>query len=100
MIHQGPRPSRPAVLLREIVDDSVPMYPVWWENDRFGRYLEEAVTIQGLIPLGRLGLYKYVTVDSTFAMVERLVACLEDYLRAEPAERLELLREIRGDWQN
>ncbi len=100
VIHQGPRPSRPAVLLREIVDDSVPMYPVWWENDRFGRYLEEAVTIQGLIPLGRLGLYKYVTVDSTFAMVERLIACLEDYLRAEPAERLELLREIRGDWQN
>ena len=73
VIHQGPRPSRPAVLLREIVDDSVPMYPVWWENDRFGRYLEEAVTIQGLIPLGRLGLYKYVTVDSTFAMVERLL---------------------------
>ena len=100
VIHQGPRPSEPAVLLREIVDDAVPMYPVWWENERFGRYLEEAVTIEGLIPLGRLGLYKYVTVDSTFAMVERLLESLEDYLRAEPAERLELLRQIRGDWKN
>ena len=100
VIHQGPRPSGPAVLLREIVDDSVPMYPVWWEDEKLRPVSRGGRAIQGLIPLGRLGLYKYVTMDSTFAMVERLLACLEDYLRAKPAERLELLREIRGDWQN
>jgi len=33
-------------------------------------------------------------------MVERLLESLEDYLGAQPAERLELLRQIRGDWQN
>jgi UDP-galactopyranose mutase len=99
-IHQGPRPSEPAVLLREIADDAVPMYPVWWEEDRLFRYLEAATRIQGLIPLGRLGLYKYVTVDSTFAMVERMLESLERYLAAEPASRLEILREIRGDWRN
>jgi UDP-galactopyranose mutase len=88
------------VILREIVDDSVSMYPVWWEDERFYRYLEEASRIQGLIPLGRLGLYKYVTMDSTFAMAERLVQSLESYLGADPGQRLEILRGIRGDWRD
>ena len=42
VIHHGPERARPAVILREIVDDSVSMYPVWWEDERFYRYLEEA----------------------------------------------------------
>jgi hypothetical protein len=51
-------------------------------------------------PLGRLGLYKYVTMDSTLSMVQRLVECLDGYLSADEGRRFELLREIRGDWQN
>jgi len=100
VIHEGPRSSGPAVLLREIADDGVPMYPVWWEHERLLRYLEEAAKLPGLVPLGRLGLYKYVTLDSTYAMVERLLASLEHFLGADPARRLEILHEIRGDWHN
>lgn len=99
-IHQGGDRSGPSVVLREIVDTEVRMYPVWWEGERFDRYLTEAARIPGLVPLGRLGLYKYVTVDSTFAMAERLVASLEQYLGAGEPERLELLHELRGDWRN
>ena len=98
VIHHGPERARPAVILREIVDDSVSMYPVWWETDRFHRYLHEVTRIERLIPLGRLGLYKYVTMDSTLSMVQRLCSQLESYLGAEPAERFEILRAIRGDW--
>jgi UDP-galactopyranose mutase len=100
VIHQGPARSEPAVVVREIVDSSVPMYPVWWENDRFYRYLEAASEVPSLVPLGRLGFYKYVTVDSTFAMAERLMDSLEAYLTADPATRFEILRAVRGDWQN
>jgi UDP-galactopyranose mutase len=76
------------------------MYPVWWEAERFERYLGEAARVRGLVPLGRLGLYKYVTVDSTFAMATRFLESLERYLSAQEAGRLELLHELRGDWRN
>jgi UDP-galactopyranose mutase len=98
VIHHGPERARPAVILREVVDESVSMYPVWWETDRFHRYLEEATRMERVIPLGRLGLYKYVTMDSTLSMVQRLCSMLESYLGAEPAQRFEMLRAIRGDW--
>jgi UDP-galactopyranose mutase len=100
VIHDGPSGSGPAVILREIADDAVSMYPVWWEDERFYRYLDAAAHIRGFLPLGRLGLYKYVTMDSTLAMAQRLLASLEDYLSAGPGRRFELLREIRGDWAN
>ena len=103
VIHQGPKRdkrSAPAVLLREIVDDSVAMYPVGWEDAKFYRYLDDATRLAAVIPLGRLGLYKYTTMDSTYAMVRRLAASLEEYLRGEAHQRLHILRGVRGDWHN
>ena len=88
------------MILKEIVDEGVPMYPVWWEDRRFYKYLEEAARIPRLVPLGRLGLYKYVTMDSTLAMAQRLAESLESYLGSDTGQRLELLRSIRGDWQS
>jgi UDP-galactopyranose mutase len=100
VIHQGRNRTDTAVVLNEIPDDRVKMYPVWWEEERFHRYLKAATEIFGLIPLGRLGLYKYVTTDSTYEMVERLVAMLPRYQRADADERFEILRRVRGDWSN
>ena len=81
-------------------DGGEPMYPVWWEDERFARYLAAAAELPGLVPLGRLGLYKYVTIDSTYAMVERLLGSLDGLLGGTPASRLELLHGLRGDWTN
>ena len=100
VIHYGPETDRPSVLLREIPDDSVKMYPLGWETDRFYQYLTDATHIHGFIPLGRLGMYKYVTMDSTYSMVLRLCECLAEYAEASPERRFELLRDVRGDWSN
>ncbi|MCC6380193.1 MAG: NAD(P)-binding protein [Burkholderiales bacterium] len=103
VIHHGPRMADrpgPTVVLREIVDDRVSMYPVWWEDERFLRYLDDAARVPNVIPLGRLGLYKYTTMDSTYAMALRLAGSLGDYLRGSHARRVEILRAIRGDWGN
>ena len=103
VIHHGYGPSaarEPFVVLREIVDDSVRMYPVWWEDERFNRYLEAATAIPGLVPLGRLGLYKYVTIDTTYEMVLRLVQHLDRFCAADATERFEVMRVVRGDWDN
>lgn len=100
VIHQGRERRAPGVVLREIPDGNVRMYPVSWEEERFTQYLEAASAIAGLIPLGRLGFYKYVTTDSTFAMVERLFEVLGRYQSAGKEERFTLLKHIRGDWSN
>ncbi len=100
VIHEGSDRAGTCVITREIADDNVRMYPVWWEDAKLERYLEAASQIQGLVPLGRLGLYKYVTIDSTYGMVQRLVNSLDRYLVADPPERLDMLKLIRGDWRN
>ena len=102
VIHHGATAAddHPSVVLREVVDDSVRMYPVWWEDERFYRYLEHATESARVIPLGRLGLYKYVTIDTTYEMVRRLLVNLERYLGGDGSERFEVLREVRGDWDN
>jgi UDP-galactopyranose mutase len=102
VIHHGADAAgdQPAVVLREIVDDRVRMYPVWWEDERFYRYLDHATATPRVIPLGRLGLYKYVTIDTTYEMVRRLLDHLERYLAADASGRFEILREVRGDWDN
>ena len=101
VIHHGHgEADRPEayVVLREIVDEAVRMYPVWWENERFYKYLAAATSMPGVIPLGRLGLYKYITMDSTYSMVQRLVHSLDQYLGADARERFDILRHVRGDW--
>jgi UDP-galactopyranose mutase len=101
VIHHGHREADRAnshVVLREIVDAGVRMYPVWWENERFYKYLTAATRVPRVIPLGRLGLYKYVTMDSTYSMVLRLLSSLDRYLSADAGERFEVLRHVRGDW--
>jgi UDP-galactopyranose mutase len=101
VIHDGARSTgrhEDHVVLREIIDDHVRMYPVWWDGERFHRYLEAAAGMSRVIPLGRLGLYKYVTMDSTYSMAQRLLSSLDRYLGAEAAERFEILRHVRGDW--
>ncbi len=100
VIHHGARGTQPRVLLREIQDPHVRMYPVWWEAERFQRYLEAASRLPGLVPLGRLGMYKYLTMDSTLAMAQRFVGSLERYLVAPAPERLAILDDVRGGWQN
>ncbi len=103
VIHHGPlrdNGTGPSVLSREIVDDSVRMYPVGWQDTKFYRYLDDATRLAAVIPLGRLGLYKYTTLDSTYSMVRRLADSLEDYLRGTPERRLDILRGVRGDWNN
>lgn len=100
VIHQGRERRDPAVVLREIPDPTVRMYPVSWEEERFSQYLGASAEIPGLIPLGRLGLYKYVTTDSTFAMIERLFEVLPTYQKANAEGRFILLKQVRGDWAN
>jgi UDP-galactopyranose mutase len=100
VIHHGRGRRGASVVAKEIPDRSVHMYPVSWEEGRFERYLAASAKIKGLITLGRLGLYKYVTTDSTFAMIERLLDDLPRYQNADADARFEILKKVRGDWRD
>ncbi len=100
VIHHGSKRDGASVVAREIPDQGIKMYPVSWEEDRFERYLHRAADLADFIPLGRLGLYKYVTIDSTFAMIERLLEQLPRYLTADAGGRYNILKNIRGDWSD
>ncbi len=50
--------------------------------------------IEGLIPLG---LYEYVTIYSTFAMIERFFQELPCCQRADADERLAILKRVRSE---
>ena len=100
VIHHGASFQGPRVLLHEIPDPNVRMYPVWWEAERFQTYLNAVARHPPLLPLGRLGMYKYLTMDSTLGMVQRLVSSLDRYLSASEKERGTILTEIRGEWKN
>ena len=100
VIHQGREPREKSVTAKEIPSETVRMYPVSWDKERFDRYLTAASEIPGFVPLGRLGLYKYVTTDSTFAMIERFLEELPAYEKADAQERYGALKRIRGDWSN
>jgi len=100
VIHHGNTYSQPAAVVKEIPDDSVKMYPVWWEGERFEQYLAEAACLRGFVPIGRLGMYKYVTMDSTYGMVQRMCDGLDQYSGGSCPQRLEVLKHIRGDWAN
>ena len=45
-------------------------------------------------------MYKYLTMDSTLGMAQRLVSSLEEYLSASESQRASILVEIRGEWKN
>jgi len=71
-----------------------------WINLISGKHLAAATREPGVVPLGRLGLYKYVTMDSTYSMVLRLLDSLDRYLSADAGGRYEILRHVRGDWSD
>jgi hypothetical protein len=84
-------------MLREIVDEQRADVPrSWWQDDILSRYLAAVAELGAVIPVGRLGLYKYTTMDSTLAMAQRLVRALGRYLEGAPAERVKILREVRA----
>lgn len=76
------------------------MYPVSWDESRLSRYLENAARVPGFAPLGRLGLYKYVTIDSTYAMVQRMLDQFPVLCGADVDARYAALRRVRGDWSD
>ena len=66
----------------------------------FNKYLEETAKTKNIITFGRLGLYKYLTSDTTIEMVFRLRKFLNSWKTMSINKRILAYKNIRGDWNN
>jgi len=76
--------------------ETLPMYPVNTEenNKLFDKYLKEVCKRDKLIPVGRLGLYKYLNMDKAIALAMDMVPLVEEWEKMDILERYNNIRSI------
>ena len=69
------------------------------ENEkRFKLYLRELSKFTNVFSLGRMGLYKYLTIDTTTQQVFRFIKYFNNWKKMSHKERLNAYIKIRGGW--
>lgn len=77
-------------------------YPFYDEKNlqRLKSYLEELSKHKNIVSLGRLGLYKYTTIDTTTQQVFRFIEYFDRWESMSSQERFDAYMKIRGEWDN
>ena len=76
--------------------NNIPMYPINTEksNKIFDKYLKEICKSKNICPIGRLGLFKYLNMDSAIEVAFEMAPIVEDYLDLRPIDRYEKIKNI------
>ncbi len=90
------------ILTIERPNNKIRLYPTLDEKNTklFKRYLSETAKYGNIISFGRLGLYKYLTSDTTIEMVFRLKKYISSWKKMSPINRVKAYKKIRGGWNN
>ena len=66
-----------------------PLYPINIKRNikLFDVYLKEACKSEKIIPVGRLGLYKYLEMGQAFSLAMNMVPIIEDWKKLKPKNR-------------
>jgi len=90
------------ILSIEIPDNSIRLYPRLDEQNisLFKKYLKETSNLRNIITFGRLGLFKYLTSDTTVEMAFRLMKYIKKWKNIEPEKRYLAYKDVRGGWNN
>ena len=90
------------ILTIEKPNNKIRLYPRLDEKNLllFNKYLTETAKTKNIITFGRLGLYKYLTSDTTIEMVFRLRKFLNNWKSMSVDKRVLAYKKIRGDWNN
>lgn len=74
----------------------LPMYPIYTRENLtlFDRYLKEACISDKVIPVGRLGLYKYLDMDKAVSLSMDLVPLIEKWKDAYPDKKYQEIKKI------
>lgn len=90
------------IVTYEIPDNNIRLYPFLdKKNDqKFKNYLNLAAKEKSVMSFGRLGLYKYLTTDTTVEMAFRAIEYIDKWKKLDVKGRLNAYKFIRGDWNN
>ncbi len=77
-------------------DTNLPMYPISTSENLalFNKYLKEACNSDKIIPIGRLGLYKYLDMDKAVSLSMDMVPLIEKWNVFSPEKRYHNIRVI------
>ena len=70
-------------------DSNLPLYPIYTKEniDLFDKYLIEACKSDKIIPVGRLGLYKYLEMGQAISLAMKMIPLIENWKHLSPKER-------------
>ena len=90
------------IVTYETPDSNIRLYPFVDEknNSKFKKYLNLASRENSVLTFGRLGLYKYLTTDTTVEMAFRAIDYIDKWADLNFDKKLKAYHFIRGDWSN
>ena len=92
--------NKKTILTIETPNNKIRLYPRLDKKNQnlFKKYVEESSKFPNLITFGRLGLFKYLTSDTTIEMVFRLRKIINKWKKMSPSKRIKAYEIIRGSW--
>ena len=77
-------------------DGSFPMYPIYTKENKilYEKYLKEACKSDTVIPIGRLGLYRYLDMDKAVSLSMDLIPLMEKWKDIHPEKRFQEIKTI------
>ncbi len=79
---------------------NLPMYPINTKENLalIDKYLKESCKSEKIIPVGRLGLYKYLNMDQTISLSMNMVQLIENWETLRPKNRYLQLKELLNNY--
>ncbi|MFX0042382.1 MAG: UDP-galactopyranose mutase [Candidatus Hodarchaeota archaeon] len=77
---------------------NIPMYPIYTKRniEIFDKYLIEACKSDKIIPVGRLGLYKYLEMGQAISLAMNMIPLIENWKSLRPKNRFIEIKKIIG----
>ncbi len=77
-------------------DRNLPMYPIYTKQniELFDRYLIEVCKSDKIIPIGRLGLYKYLEMGQAISLAMNMLPLIENWKKLSPKVRYFELKKL------
>ncbi|TET60188.1 MAG: hypothetical protein E3J52_04390 [Promethearchaeota archaeon] len=77
-------------------DSNLPMYPIYTKRNIkiFDKYLNEACKSDKIIPVGRLGLYKYLEMSQALSLAMNMIPLIDKWKKLTPKSRYLEIRKL------
>ncbi|MHA2473761.1 MAG: UDP-galactopyranose mutase [Promethearchaeota archaeon] len=77
-------------------DDKLPLYPLYTKRniELFDKYLREACISDKIIPIGRLGLFKYLEMGQAISLVMNMIPIVEIWKDLNPNDRYQEIKKL------